>query len=678
MASAARQQFKHDVWWFDLSSVQDNKGLLDLVIQTIGLELTLQRDPLDELVDVLQSQNMLLLFDGCEHVADAVADLVDRLLKFSTGLNVLATSQVRLRLSTEWVFAIDALPVPQDLALVQALDFAAVRLLFERIKVQDRSLVVSQENLQIMTAICRQLDGNALAIELAAARVPMLGLKGVLERLNERLELLTNGNRPTVSRHVSLLAALDWSHQLLTDAEARVFRRLGVFKDGFSLQACQIYFNEPEPSDLSVMDLLNNLIERSMVVVQCTEPPRFRLLETNRTYALHQLDLVNEREASTRKHAHTMRVLCEQLSRSRNDKLLWAEMNNSRLAFEWAVAQPDAGSHELAISLAVSSAWLLSVAGQVTEALKRLLRVQPWVDEKTPQELAARYWQYLARCGVRGRLSTNLCVGYFELAERHFEEMGRGRHIHACRRMRAEALLDSRDIDRAKAVLAQAHAMETPGWPSADRLRRMRIQALIESAQGDYKQALATAEFALALAVADKVERYVAALKADIAGIYIGLEDYSKAVDIYSELIDGLKEKYFQKLTLANVIGGLVFALVQTNRLDEAVNVCLDHLALLRRSSIFMNYCDVFAWVLMCLDKPLPAARFAGAAQAFYERSDLRREPLVQHAHDATLAALSDPDLSDQIKLWRNEGAHSTESELASQMMAELDQFKKV
>ena len=675
VASVLRPHFQGGVWWFDLSSVQERKGLIDLIVQTVGLDLANVREPMDGLVDYMQSQSMLLVFDGCEHVIDAVAELIEKLLRFSTGLRVLATSQVQLRISAEWVFSLQALPIPEDNASKKALEFDAVRLLCERIQAQDRSVIIDEKNLQTMTAICRQLDGNALAIELAAARVPMLGLTGVLERLNERLELLTNGNRNSLSRHVSLLAALDWSHQLLSEPEAQMFRRLGVFKDGFSFEACQIYFGDEAPSDWTVMDVLNSLVERSMVAVQSTEPPRFRLLETNRTYALHQLALAKEREIWTRKHAYAMRKLCEQLSRARKDKLLWSEMNNIRMAFEWAVAQDDVSSHELAIALAVASAWLLSVAGQVSEALKRLLLVQPWVNDQISQELAARYWQYLARCGVRGRLSSYLCVGYFELAERHFVALGHGRHIHACKRMKAEALLDSQDLENAQLTLSQAQAMESPGWPITDRLRRMRIQALIEAARSDYKAALATAEFALAMAVADKVERYEATIQADIAGFHIGLGDYSKAVDVYDKLVVGLKDKYFQKLTLAHVIGGLVFALVQINKLDEAVKVCLDHVSLLRRSSIFMNFCDVFAWLLVRLEKPLIAARFNGAAQAFYERSGLHRESLVQRARDAALTAMVQPEQFEHIALWREEGARSSEGELASQLTSELEQF---
>jgi predicted ATPase/DNA-binding winged helix-turn-helix (wHTH) protein len=672
VAWSLRTQFAQGVWWLDLASVQEKQDLVDFVAQTLGLSLPRLRDAQEELIDALQSQNALLVLDGCEHLVVAVADWVRQLLHRSLGLRILVTSQERLRLLSEWVYQLDALPTPEPSQWQQALEFGAVRLFCTRVQAQDRRFSQSKENIQAAIQICQQLDGNALAIELAAARVPMLGFQGVLERLNERLELLTTESSPALSKHVSLLAALEWSHQLLSQAEAEFFRRLGVFKDGFSLEVCQIYFDAFAQDDASVLDLLNSLIERSLVTVSGEEPPRFRLLETNRTYALHKLDQAGETSVYMDKFARAMRALCRTMIQSRNDKLLWQEMNNIRKAMDWVMAQSKAADHELAIALAVDSAWLLAVGGQVSEALTRLLQVQPWVDDTTPPQLAARYWQWLARCGARGRLPTPQCMAYFERAEQIFETLEQARHIHACRRMRAEACLDIHDVDQAQKVLALAQAQETPGWPIADRLRRLRIQALIESAQANFSSALATAEFALSLAEADQVERYVAILRADMAGIHMGLHNHDQAVALYQALLSSTNPQYFHKLTMANACGGLIAALLELSQPEAAAQVCQERMALMRRSSLFMSYCDVFARLLIGLGHTLPAARFVGAANAFFDQAQLRRDPLVQRAHDATLSALQQALTPTQVNLWQSEGVHATESELASQLLSLL------
>jgi predicted ATPase/DNA-binding winged helix-turn-helix (wHTH) protein len=667
-----RANFEHGVWFIDLSSVNDSVSLIDFVAQTIGANLPGLRDSCDELVDALNSQNALLLFDGAEHVVKAVGALIQRLLHQATELCILVTSQERLRIQFEQVYTLAALPTPKKSQWQEAMTFGAVRLLCERVQALDRRIVWEQESLQSAIEICERLDGNALAIELAAARIPILGVQGVLEKLSERLELLSTDGLQAIPRHVSLLSALDWSYQLLSQDEASLFRQLGVFKDGFSLRACQIYLRTPDVDDWTVMDLLNSLIERSLVVVQGDEPPRFRLLETNRTYALHRLELMHETQECNRRHAQAMNQLCDELIKSRNDQLLWLEMNNVRTAFDWAVSQSDESSQELAVSLACASAMLLAVGGQVTEALSRLLQVQPWVNEKTPIHLAARYWQWLARCGGRGRLPTSQCIEYFERAEQLFEKLTQTRHIHACRRMRAEALLEIQDIVGAQNALALAQAQETPGWPIADRLRRLRIQSLIECAKTNYSNALANAEFALSLAVADGVERYVVILQAHIAGIHAVTQNHAEAIALYQALLANTKSQYFQKLTLASICGGLMVAQIASSQPEAAAKVCLERLSMLRRSSLFMSYCDVFAWLLVSLDQPLPAARFIGAAQMFYTQAQLRRDPLVQRAQDATLAALSTHASQVQVNLWRDDGVTATENELAAQLLSLL------
>jgi len=672
-AWTAQDHFAHGVWLIEVALVKDLRGLIEHIAQTLGLGLPGRREPIDELIDALQPQSMLLLLDGCEQVVPEVAQLVQRLLNRTAQIRVLATSQERLRLAEERVYALEALSVPEPVDWHHAMTHGAVRLFVERVMAQNRRFAINRENLQGAVAICRQLDGNALAIELAAARVPLIGVRGVLLRLSERLQLLDGSSRHSTSRHLTLLSALEWSHRLLTEPEARMFRRLGIFKDGFCLEACQFYLLEQDDDEWELVNILSSLVEKSLVMVEGDERPRYRLLETSRTFALHKLQQAGETQAWTRRHAQAMHDAVAMFVKARADQLLWAEMNNVRVAFDWAASQEDDVSHQLALALATSTAMPLAVAGLVNEALDRLLRVQTWVNDTTPAPLAARYWQWLGRAGIQGRLPTSRCVSSFNRAEKLFQALGEWRHVHACRRMRAEALMAHHELASAQQALNEAAQLEAPGWPLADRLRRLRVKALLESEQGDDERATSTAELALSLATAAELERYIWILQADIATMQLKAGNCERAVALYRLLATQPHSRHFQNLTVARACGGLMAALIELSQLDEAAQVGLDSIDLMRRSSIFMAHCHVFAWWLACTGQPLLAARFIGAADAFHVEGELRRNAVAQRARDAATAVLSLQGIPTIPQLWLDEGTNAREEDLARLLKSKLN-----
>ena len=226
-------------WMVELAGLSDPALLPNVVAQALAITMPGQASALDELVAGMAQRTLLLVLDNCEHMLDAAAALVQAVLHAAPNVALLATSQEPLHISAEQQYRVVPLAVPPETAASGAREFGAVALFEARVRAADPRFALNDENLPVVIDICRRLDGLPLAIELAAARVATLGLRPVRDKLDARFRLLTGGSRATLRRHQTLRAALEWSHNLLGDAEKAVFRRLGVFAGGFTMELAQ-------------------------------------------------------------------------------------------------------------------------------------------------------------------------------------------------------------------------------------------------------------------------------------------------------------------------------------------------------------------------------------------------------------------------------------------------------
>lgn len=279
----------------------------------VGVE-TGAGDALAGLVAALKPQHVLIALDNAEHLIDAVARVVRVLIDGAPGLRLLVTSQAPLGLvDAEQVYRLGPLAVPDaTLGLGEAQHFGAVALFAERARAADRRFVLSAQNVGTVARVCAQLDGMALAIELAASRVPLLGVDGLASALGERLRVLRTARRDAPPRQQTLHAALDWSYGLLGPQEQAVFRQLGVFAGGFSLEMARHVADaasaSPEaPGAWAAVDALGVLVDRSLVSADLhhdsAAAPRYRLLESPRAFALERLAAAGEIVACQRRHA---------------------------------------------------------------------------------------------------------------------------------------------------------------------------------------------------------------------------------------------------------------------------------------------------------------------------------------------------------------------------------------
>jgi predicted ATPase/DNA-binding winged helix-turn-helix (wHTH) protein len=325
----------------------------------------LDREPLQNTLAQLRPRAQLIVFDNCEHVIDTASEVAEAILAHAPDIHMLATSREPLRAAGEWVQRLTPLAVPpatQGLNAEEAMRFAAVQLFVERLRAYDGSFALADNDASIIAEICARLDGLPLAIELAATRVPLFGLRGLADRLDDRFSILTKGRRTAVPRHQTLGAMIDWSYEGLSNTEKMAWRRLSVFPGSFTIEAADAIANDNSASGFSVVDVLDDLLEKSLIVVDSsTGDTRYRLLESLRLYAFTKLLENQEAQAIRRRHAqywyeHNVGSGDNWIEIPNADWLIkhGPDIADLRAALDWAFAP--GGDSVLGIRIAAASA----------------------------------------------------------------------------------------------------------------------------------------------------------------------------------------------------------------------------------------------------------------------------------------------------------------------------------
>ncbi|HTX48334.1 MAG TPA: AAA family ATPase, partial [Caulobacteraceae bacterium] len=349
-------------WLVELAPLTDAGQVVGALARALGLDLPAGRDPLEPLIERLRPRDCLIVLDNCEHVIDAAAALAEAVMERTSQVKLLASSQEPLGVEGERVFRLRSLG-----------EADAAALFVERARGADAGFAPKPRDEAAIAAICQRLDGIPLAVEMAAARAPALGCEGMLGRLDDRFRILTGGRRTALPRQRTLQATLDWSCGLLSAADAAVFRRLGVFTGGFTLEAASHVAAHGELDALEVTDAVASLVAKSLVVAETDGGrTRYRFLETTRMYALELLAAAGETAALQRRHAAYFAEItrgCRDDYYSLSDEALharWApEMANIEKAIDWAYGQDGDEALGLAIVGASWAAWVaLSRVGQ--------------------------------------------------------------------------------------------------------------------------------------------------------------------------------------------------------------------------------------------------------------------------------------------------------------------------
>ena len=329
LAAAERlaAQYAQKPYFVDLSDVGDPKQVPATLATALGVEAA-TADPGNSIVAFLRDAKILLILDNCEHVIEGAALLVERLLQGAPRVDLLATSRESLLVPGESVCRLDALRLPAPTASLtaeQARTYSAIELFVEHATRNFEDFVLTDDNVFDVATICSQLDGIPLAIEHAAARVSLLGIKGLMTQVDERVLLLSKGRRTAQRRHQSLQAMLDWSYDTLHPHEQMILRRVSVFGNAFSAEAAAAVVADEKLTDSSVREGLLVLVGKSLAMTEFSgEGIAYRLLQTTRAYAYQLLEGdPSERAATLRRHAAHLHALlthsqsgCESTPRS--------------------------------------------------------------------------------------------------------------------------------------------------------------------------------------------------------------------------------------------------------------------------------------------------------------------------------------------------------------------------
>jgi len=360
------------VWWVELATVTDPGNVGWTVMAALGMGDDRGLDPVGRITGCLADSRTLVVLDNCEHVLDAVAGLADRVLRACPNVTVLATSREPLGLAGEVAWRVPPLSLPGegDSSVDGVLRSEGVRLFVERARDARPSFEVDEATAPVLTAICTRLDGLPLAIELAAARIRSLPPQRILDGLSDRFRLLTGGARTATARQKTLHASVEWSHDLLSEGERVLFRRLAAFAGGFSLEAAEAVAAAEPLKAWEILGLLSDLVDKSLVVF---DGERYRLLQTIHDFATARLLLSGETDVVRDRHAAWFLQVAESASAELERALrpaslvgLAVEHDNLRVALEWSMARED---DDLALRLVVALGFFWMVHGHYTEGL---------------------------------------------------------------------------------------------------------------------------------------------------------------------------------------------------------------------------------------------------------------------------------------------------------------------
>ncbi len=465
VAAAQDDAFPDGIWWVDLASLADPTLVATTAARVIGAPGGEGAGPLQALQALLESQQSLIVLDNCEHLADAVVVLAEALVAYAPHVRILVTSQEPLRSAREQLYRLGPLATPaQGEPMPVAFD-GSVLLFIERARALDSRFVLDAARWPSVAEICRRLDGIPLAIEMAAARLPLLGIEGLRQRLDERFNILTGNSRTVLRRHQTLRATLDWSHSLLSPGEQIVLRRLGVFAGSFSLESAQRVASDAQLDPWAAIDDLGALVDKSLVMAEGGETPRYRLLETTRAYALERLGEAGETSALLRRHAEALRDLLAEIDRSgepagaADPHLLRGELDNLRAALSWARDQGDAGDLVAELASLSSPVWNATVS--LHEGIEALLSVAPRLCAATPAAVQARFWKTLARLGTVS--ARRECFDAAARAADLYRQLGDVDNLYEVLIARAGVGAERGEIEAAAEALAEGARIEHDG-----------------------------------------------------------------------------------------------------------------------------------------------------------------------------------------------------------------------
>ena len=679
--AGARRLDRHadGVWMVELAPIADPALVASTVATALRIESSGDLGPLELLASRVRDKVMLLIVDNCEHLIGAVATMVEALLAAAPDLQVLATSQEPLGVSGEHVLRVPSLSVPDErVSEAELIAAPAVRLFVERARAVDAGFSLDSRTIGVVAAICRRLDGIALAIEMAAARASTLGVETLASRLDERFRLLTRGARTALPRQQTLRATLDWSHGLLDEGERSIFRRLAVFAGGFTVDAATEVVADKTIDALEAMDHLSHLVARSLVATDAAgEGRRLRLLETTRAYALAKLADADETLATKRRHAVHYRSLFERsfnewsLLSDRDWRARYApERDNLRAALDFAFG-PD-GDAQLGVALLAASSRLWYGLSLLGEARDRFDAAMPFVTAETNPAIAARFWLGVGMIWYDGSADKTTAalekaIGLLRTIDdpmtlgEALARLGSQLATPLTTRARGDAMLEEarvlleragRPRHLARYYVAASHLQTMQGNDAASDVMQRRALELFRMAGADWDALMVIS---------------------NLADMVWSRGDLDEAIRVIRETVQTVRESPdATRSSLGNPLGNLAGVLTEAGQLDEALAVTREAIPILREVGSHWGYFDHIALRVALRGRIDDAARLEGFADAaFLAQGENLRQPNEARLRAQLLDLLQQKLTHERLTALLAEGARLSDDDACRLAMEE-------
>src|SRR5205809_4211859 len=532
--------FPAGAWLVELADVRDPGLVANAVMAALDLRDQAATDPVALLLAYLESKDLLLVLDNCEHLLEAAAVLVTEVTRAAPGVRVIATSREPLSAPGEHVLPVPPLELPSPHTtepLNRLRQNEAVRLFVERSEAASGVFELSQENQRAVVDVCRRLDGLPLAIELAAVRTRVLTVQQILGRLTDRFALLTGGGRAALPRHQTLETAIDWSHELLTDAERTLLRRLCMFNGRFTLDDVEaVCTSDGEPAS-GALDLLSSLVDKSLVVKEDARGlASYRLHETMREYAGRKLRDAGEEETVELRCTDYYVSRCQRMALEARFQLpswlAWMdlEIDNIRSVLRRCLHRSDSAR---GIQLATSLSWFW-ITRATTEGVR-------WLDEllaSGPGNPETLGWSYFIR-GFLAVLQGDWTAARpaLELAMRASRDAGQPIQLANSLSMASIAANMAGDRESALRLLGQADVLASELDDIPTRVGVLQARSLNALFEGDFEtlKLVATEGARLSRQVGDLYALHMMNLNLGGAALFTGDSEESKAR--YSEAL---------------------------------------------------------------------------------------------------------------------------------------------
>jgi non-specific serine/threonine protein kinase len=646
VADTMQNEYPGGVRLVELAPLGDQALVAQAVAKALAIATLPGRDIVDTIIEWLAPRRIVLVMDNAEHVLEGCASLVDRLLRRCAQLVIVATSRERLRIEGELTYRVPSLSVPAGEDVGDILACEAGRLFIDRARLQRQDFAPTGKDAAALASICRRLDGIALAIELAAPQVRMMSLQELNARLDNRFAVLTGGSRTALPRHRTLRALIDWSHELLSEPEQIVMRRLSVFAGGWTIEAAERVCSGNGVERGDVLNLLMSLEEKSLIGAETRSVnTRFGMLETVRDYAQRRLREDGDSDAVQDGLAEYLIELATGLDTAQDSILqntmrrLDAEHDNVRVALAWCGGDPARSLKGLRLAALLVEFW--RVRGLYGEGLAWLARLQAQASMGIRGET---YAMALHASGTLLHVDSDQAAAAVRLREAValWRQLGNRRQAARSLISLAEVEWHCGHAESARAACAEGLSISREVGDLRNVADALHYCAEMARVAGDYDTAQDLLDEGLS------VSRCVGGWATAATLNYLGaLEysrgDYARARSTWRKCLPGYRE-FGDREGLSAALMFIAFASLELGEVAEATSSLREAWELLPggNDNELLYWLDAFAGLLVARNSAADAARVWGCVERHRQERGLERPDSKRYLRmvDAARSAL--------------------------------------